>query len=155
MRVWNCPVLPVMPCVMTRVFLSIRMLMSVPGSLQRGHHGLGSIGHRVGTDDRQTRVGQQLLAELLVRPLHPHDQRHGQVGGLAGGDHALGDGVAAHDAAEDVDQDRRHLLVRSMILKASVTFSAEAPPPTSRKLAGSPPNSLIVSMVAIASPAPF
>src|SRR4029453_9783887 len=47
------------------------------------------------------------------------------------------------------------LRLRSMILKASVTFSAVAPPPTSRKLAGSPPNSLIVSIVAIASPAPF
>ena len=42
-----------------------------------------------------------------------------------------------------------------MILKASVTFSAVAPPPTSRKLAGSPPNSLMVSIVAMARPAPF
>ena len=47
------------------------------------------------------------------------------------------------------------LLLLSMILKASVTFSAVAPPPTSRKFAGSPPNSLIVSIVAIASPAPL
>jgi hypothetical protein len=36
-----------------------------------------------------------------------------------------------------------------------VTFSAVAPPPTSRKFAGEPPNSLIVSIVAIARPAPF
>src|SRR3990167_6309663 len=43
----------------------------------------------------------------------------------------------------------------SMILKASVTFSAVAPPPTSRKLAGSPPNSLMVSMVDMARPAPL
>ena len=43
----------------------------------------------------------------------------------------------------------------SMILNASVTFSAEAPPPTSRKFAGEPPNSLIVSIVAIARPAPL
>ncbi len=43
----------------------------------------------------------------------------------------------------------------SMILNASVTFSVVAPPPTSRKFAGSPPNSLIVSIVAIASPAPL
>src|SRR5699024_611196 len=42
-----------------------------------------------------------------------------------------------------------------MILKASVTFSAVAPPPTSRKLAGSPPNNLMVSMVAMAKPAPL
>ena len=47
------------------------------------------------------------------------------------------------------------LRLRSMILKASVTFSAVAPPPTSRKLAGSPPNSLMVSIVAIARPAPL
>jgi hypothetical protein len=33
--------------------------------------------------------------------------------------------------------------------------SGEAPPPTSRKLAGSPPESLMMSMVAIASPAPL
>ena len=45
--------------------------------------------------------------------------------------------------------------LRSMILNASVTFSAVAPPPTSRKFAGSAPNSLIVSIVAIASPAPL
>ncbi|MNC96405.1 hypothetical protein D3C83_137680 [compost metagenome] len=43
----------------------------------------------------------------------------------------------------------------SMILNAAVTFSAVAPPPTSRKFAGRPPNSLIVSMVAMARPAPF
>ena len=43
----------------------------------------------------------------------------------------------------------------SMILNASVTFSAVAPPPTSRKLAGEPPYSLMMSMVAIASPAPL
>ncbi|KAF1747203.1 hypothetical protein GCK72_023664 [Caenorhabditis remanei] len=42
-----------------------------------------------------------------------------------------------------------------MILKASVTCSTVAPPPTSRKLAGSPPCNLIMSMVAMASPAPL
>ena len=42
-----------------------------------------------------------------------------------------------------------------MSLKASVTFSLLAPPPTSRKFAGWPPTSLMVSMVAIARPAPF
>ena len=46
-------------------------------------------------------------------------------------------------------------LFLSMILKASVTFSVVAPPPTSRKFAGSPPNSLMVSMVAMARPAPL
>jgi hypothetical protein len=36
----------------------------------------------------------------------------------------VGDGVALHDAAEDVDQDALDLGFLSMILKASVTFSA-------------------------------
>src|SRR5210317_660380 len=40
-------------------------------------------------------------------------------------------------------------------LNAAATRSAVAPPPTSRKLAGSPPCSLIRSIVAIARPAPF
>src|SRR4051812_24192520 len=43
----------------------------------------------------------------------------------------------------------------TMILKAWVTFSLVAPPPTSRKLAGSLPYSLMMSMVAMAKPAPF
>lgn len=42
-----------------------------------------------------------------------------------------------------------------MILKASVTCSTVAPPPTSRKLAGAPPCSLIMSIVDMARPAPF
>src|SRR5690606_15620301 len=42
-----------------------------------------------------------------------------------------------------------------MILNAAVTRSSVAPPPTSRKLAGSPPKYLMMSMVDIASPAPL
>ena len=42
-----------------------------------------------------------------------------------------------------------------MSLKASVTCSAVAPPPTSRKLAGYPPCRRIMSIVDIANPAPF
>jgi len=46
-------------------------------------------------------------------------------------------------------------LSERMILNASVTASSVAEPPTSRKLAGSPSKSLMVSMVAMASPAPL
>ncbi len=38
---------------------------------------------------------------------------------------------------------------------AAATLSAFAPPPMSRKLAGEPPKNLMMSMLAIASPAPF
>ena len=42
-----------------------------------------------------------------------------------------------------------------IILKALVTCSLVAPPPTSRKFAGLPPWCLMMSIVAIARPAPF
>jgi hypothetical protein len=42
-----------------------------------------------------------------------------------------------------------------MILNAAVTFSFEAPPPTSRKFAGNAPLSLMMSIVAMAKPAPL
>ena len=42
-----------------------------------------------------------------------------------------------------------------MMPKALATASALAPPPTSRKFAGDPPASLMMSIVAIASPAPL
>ena len=41
------------------------------------------------------------------------------------------------------------------IRNAFFTCSADAPPPTSRKLAGLPPESLMMSIVAIARPAPL
>ena len=42
-----------------------------------------------------------------------------------------------------------------MILKAAMTCCIVAPPPMSRKFAGSPPCNLMISMVAMARPAPF
>ena len=42
-----------------------------------------------------------------------------------------------------------------IILNPASTVCAFAVPPTSRKLAGSPPANFIISIVAIASPAPF
>ena len=43
----------------------------------------------------------------------------------------------------------------SRMRNAFFTCSALAPPPTSRKFAGLPPANLMMSMVAIAKPAPF
>ena len=42
-----------------------------------------------------------------------------------------------------------------IILNAAVTFSAVAPPPTSKKFAGSAPFNFMISIVAIANPAPL
>src|SRR5206468_2406476 len=49
----------------------------------------------------------------------------------------------------------RTFLSESTRRNAAATRSGEAPPPISRKLAGSPPACLIMSIVAIASPAPL
>src|SRR5690606_28014137 len=104
--VWNWPVLPVIPCVMTLVSLLIRIdIYKSSEFLFRGGHDLGrSFGHCVGADDGKTRVSQQLLAHLFVRTLHAYNQRYGKVDRLACGDHTFGNDVAAHDAAEDIDQ---------------------------------------------------
>ena len=45
-----------------------------------------------------------LLAELDIGAFEPHHQRHLQPDLLDRGDHAFGDDVAFHDAAEDVDE---------------------------------------------------
>src|SRR5690606_16594481 len=108
-RVWNWPVLPVIPCVMTLVSLLIRMLIVGSSSSRAGRsrdHFLCRLAHRVGRDDRQAGLGEDALALVLVGALHAHHERHLQAHGLGGGHHALGDHVAAHDAAEDVHEDR-------------------------------------------------
>ena len=51
------------------------------------------------------RIRQDLLAQLDVGAFEAHDQRHVQADLAGRGHDALGDHVAAHDAAEDVDQD--------------------------------------------------
>src|SRR6187431_682690 len=111
MRVWNWPVLPVMPCVMTLLFLFTRMdMVSSPRSslaaVGGSHDLLGRLRHVVGRDDRQARLGEDLAAELFIRALHAHHERHLEAYGLRRGDHAFGDGVALHDAAEDVHEYR-------------------------------------------------
>src|SRR5690349_2047746 len=92
-RVWNWPVLPVMPCVMTFVCLSIRML--IVGSLSSSRAGRSRdhlpcrLAHGIGRDDRQPRIDEDPLALVLVGALHAHHQRHLQADGLGGGDHAF------------------------------------------------------------------
>src|SRR5690606_27167589 len=79
MCVWNCPVLPVIPCVMTLVSLLIKIdiYKSLAIFLFRGSDDfLRSFAHGIGADDGQTGLGQQLLAELFVGALHAYDERY-------------------------------------------------------------------------------
>ena len=63
------------------------------------------VGEIVGGDDRQVGFGEDLLAEIDVGAFQADHQRHVQADLAGGRDDAVGDDVAAHDAAEDVDQD--------------------------------------------------
>ena len=99
------PWAPVKPWVMTLVLASTR-IGHVSGLLHGRDDLLGRVGQVVGGDDRQADFGQDLLAEVDIGAFEPHDQRHRQLHVVRRRDHALGDHVAAHDAAEDVDQDR-------------------------------------------------
>src|SRR3982751_6194062 len=97
-RVWNWPVLPVMPCVTTRVFLLIRIDIAGPSVLVDGSDDLlRRVGHVVGRDDRQTRVLQDLPPLLFVRSAHAHDERYAELHFLHRRDHAVRNRVAAHD----------------------------------------------------------
>src|SRR6516162_2233453 len=53
----------------------------------------------------QSRFADNLLALFDIGALEPHHQRYLEANLLHGPDHALGNHVASHDAAEDVDQD--------------------------------------------------
>src|SRR5690606_13431793 len=105
--VWNWPVLPVMPWVMTLVSLLIRIDMwySLAIVLFGSGYDFGSgFSHGVVAAVGRAGFGQLLLAEFFVGALHAHNKRHTEVYSLACSDNALGDNVATHDAAEDINQ---------------------------------------------------
>src|SRR5512143_253521 len=114
--VWKEPCAPVMPWQMTRVFLSTRTDMSGEPELQvsgrgldGGHGLLGGVVEVVGGDDGEARFPQQLLAEGYIGAFETDHERNRQLDLARGGDDAFGDGVAAHDPAEDVDEHALHV----------------------------------------------
>src|SRR5450432_720625 len=116
-RAWNEPAEPVMPATRTFVFLSTKMAIFWEASrLSRGFDGSDdfarAVVHRVGGLNREPALRQDLLAELDVRAFEPHYERHLEPELLGRRDDALGDHVALHDAAEDVDEDAFDLRAR-------------------------------------------
>src|SRR5574343_1516019 len=99
-----------MPWVMTLVSLLIRIDIQC-SLLDRSNDLGGGFGHGIGRDNRQARILEDLLAHVFVGALHADNQRYRQVHFLGSGNHAGGDGVALHDAAEDVDQNTLDLRV--------------------------------------------
>src|SRR5574343_367760 len=99
-----------MPWVMTLVSLLIRIDIQC-SLLDRSNDLGGGFGHGIGRDDRQARILEDLLAQIFVGALHTNNQRYRQLGFLGCCNHAGGDGVATHDAAEDVNQNALDLRV--------------------------------------------
>ena len=60
----------------------------------------GGVGERVGADDRQTAVDDDLAPGLEIRAGEPHDQRHVDIQRPACLNDAFGDPIAAVDAGE-------------------------------------------------------
>src|SRR5213593_5306600 len=84
-------------------------LCSAPRQLD---HPGGARAHVLGGREVEAGLGQHLPAELHIGPFHAHHHRDLEPELLDGGDEALGQPVAAQDAAEDVDEDRLDAPIR-------------------------------------------
>src|SRR5882724_5826670 len=65
----------------------------------------------VGGQHVEARFADNLLAGIDIGAFKPDHQRHFEAGFLHRGDHTLGNDVAFHDAAEDIDQDALHVRI--------------------------------------------
>ena len=83
----------------------------IASTLHRLHDLLRGVVEIVGRGHVEIGLGDDLLALLDIGAFEPHHQRHLQADFLHRRDDALGDDVALHDAAEDVDQNALHVRV--------------------------------------------
>src|SRR5579863_7563960 len=111
---WNVPFLPVNPWVMTLVPALTRMDISdfqfeaVIAPLRRLLDRIDDLLRRiveiVRRNDVEAGLADDPLAEVDVGPFQAHDKRNLKANLLHSGDHPLGDDVAAHDAAKNIDE---------------------------------------------------
>jgi hypothetical protein len=109
----------------------------------------------VAADDGEAGFGERLLAGLDVVALEPDDERELEADSRTASTMPVA--ITLQSMMPPKMFTRMPFTFGSvrMILNAAVTWSLEAPPPTSRKLAGLPPKCLMMSIVLIARPAPF
>src|SRR6516225_6597410 len=112
---WKVPFLPVKPWQITLVFLSIKMDIAL-AQRSRFLHGrddlLRGIVEIVGRRHVEIGLRDDLLAEFDIGAFEPYHQRHAQAHFLHCGDDTLGNHVAFHDAAENIDQDALNVVIR-------------------------------------------
>src|SRR4051812_24366896 len=92
---------------------SVDLLRAVPrrsgGGFDGGDDFFGGVGEVVGADDGEAAGGEGLFAGGDVVAFEADDEGDFEGGLAGGGDDAIGDDVAIHDAAEDVDEDALHV----------------------------------------------
>src|SRR5213594_4836257 len=124
-------------------------------AFRRRNHFLGRVLHPVRNDEIQSGVAKDLLRLFDIRAFQTNDNRHLHA-----------DRLCRFNDTEATTSQR--MIPPKILMSTALTFlsdrrirnafftcSADAPPPTSRKFAGLPPESLMMSIVAIARPAPF
>ncbi len=72
---------------------------------------LGGVSDIGGGGEFEAGLGEEFAAGFDIGSLEADDERDGEVDGFRGVDDALGDDVALHDAAENIDEDRFHIFV--------------------------------------------
>src|ERR1700685_2787046 len=98
----------------------------------------------VGGNDIEAGFLNDLLAERDVGSFEPHHQRHAQAYFLDRGNNAFGDHVAAHDAAENIDQDAFHVRIRRDDLEGGRHLVLARAAADVEKVGGVSPESLVV-----------
>src|SRR5260370_13986005 len=83
----------------------------------------------VGRQHVEATFPDDFLAGVDVGALEPHHQRHFQADFLHRRDHAFGDDIAFHDAAENVDQDALHIGIGGGYHECPRVPLPVAPPP--------------------------
>src|SRR5579863_4577930 len=108
---WKLPSLPVMPCTISRVFLSTRTAILCSHPCGGFHHHLRSVLHRCAHLEVQSRVFKNLAALLDVCALEPQHDGHLHLQIARRVHHPGGQPVNAQNPAENVDKNRLHVLV--------------------------------------------
>ena len=150
---WKVPCAPVKPWQMTLVFLSTRRTSA--GLLHGFDNFLGRVAQIVSRRDGKTDCRQNFLPLSTLVPSRRTTRRHGNIDFFGRSDDAFGDHVTAHDTAEDIDQNAFDVGITKNDLEGFGNAFFGAPPPTSKEVGRSLPYSLMMSMVAMARPAPL
>src|SRR5438552_18166129 len=85
---------------------------------------LRGVGEIVARYDRQARTGKDFFALFDIRPFKPDDKRHRKSNLLCRGDNPLGDDVALHDAAKNIDENPFHMRIADNNLERRGHFLA-------------------------------